>query len=179
MGSDAVPMEPSVLVVMGVAGSGKTVVGRALAARLGWTFADADDFHTPEAVAKMRRGEGLTDADRDPWLGRLARLIASYVERRAPLILACSALKARYRARLGYGDPHIRFVWLDVPEAELARRLRARRGHYAGPALLGSQLRDLEAPEAACRVDATRPRDEVVAEVLQALRLVPSVRARG
>lgn len=128
------------VVIMGVSGSGKTSVGRALAARLGWTFDDADDFHTPEAKAKMARGEGLTDADRAPWLDQLRALLAAD----QPVVLACSALKRTYREQLG--APRVRFAYLRVPVAVLRERLASRHHHYAGVGLLDSQLATLEEP---------------------------------
>ncbi len=150
---------------MGVAGAGKTTLGRALAQRLGWAFEDADAFHTPEAVAKMRRGEGLTDADRAPWLGRLANLVGRHLGAGKPLVLACSVLKDEYRRRLAQGDPRVRFVWLDPPTDVLAARLGNRADHFAGPDLLGSQLRDLEPPAEALRV-TTEAAPAAIAEVV-------------
>jgi len=129
------------LVVMGVAGSGKTALGDELSARLDWPFLDADDFHTPQARARMAAGEGLTDAERAPWLARLR----SELEARPRVVLACSALRRAYREALrGEG---VRFVFLDVPEVLLRARLEERTGHYAGLSLLPSQLAALEAPE--------------------------------
>lgn len=129
------------LVVMGVAGSGKTALGQELSARLGWPFLDADDFHTPEARARMSAGEGLTDAERAPWLARLR----SELEARPRVVLACSALRRSYREALRGHE--VRFVFLDVPEVLLRARLEQRTGHYAGLSLLPSQLAALEAPE--------------------------------
>ncbi len=125
---------------MGVTGSGKTSTGEALAARLGVRFVDADDQHSPEAKAKMARGEGLTDADRAPWLARLRDLLAT----EGPVVLACSALKRTYRDTLRV--PGVRFVYLQVPQALLNERLSHRRGHYAKANLLPSQLVTLEEP---------------------------------
>lgn len=128
------------LVVMGVAGSGKTALGHELSARLDCPFLDADDFHTPEARARMAAGEGLTDDDRAPWLLRLR----SELEARPRVVLACSALRRSYREALRL--PGVRFVFLDVPEVLLRARLEERTGHYAGLSLLPSQLAALEAP---------------------------------
>src|SRR5689334_805704 len=97
---------------MGVAASGKTFVGRALAAELRWPFADADDYHAPASVAKMRHGVPLTDADRAPWLAALRRLVERAIDRREPLVLACSALKEEYRRALAGGLRGVRFVHL-------------------------------------------------------------------
>src|SRR5262245_42063575 len=97
---------------MGVAGSGKTVIGRALAAELGWRFVDADDYHSAANLAKMHRGMPLSDADRAPWLATLHQLVARALDRREPLVLACSALRASYRDTLGGGLRAVRFVHL-------------------------------------------------------------------
>lgn len=148
-------MPPLVLVVMGVAGAGKTTVGRAIAARLGWPFHDADDFHSPESVARMRAGLGLTDELRAPWLARLQALAAASLARGESMVLACSALRRRYRDALvpeGAAPGAMRFAYLRVPPPELARRLATRAGHFAPPALLESQLATIEEPVAEGRV---------------------------
>ncbi len=161
-----------VVVLMGVSGVGKTAVGRALAARLGWTFADADDLHPAANVAKMQRGEGLTDADRKPWLDAVRALIEHRLAAGQPTVLACSALKARYRDRLRVRD-EVRFVWLDEPRAVLETRLEDRAGHFAGPSLLPSQFEALERPSEreAVRVTATGGVDQTAARVVEALGL--------
>lgn len=126
--------------IMGVSGSGKTTVGEALATRLGWVFLDADDFHTPAAKAKMAAGEGLTDADRAPWLARLREALQTQP---GGVVLACSALRAAYRDALR--APGVHFAYLRVPRAVLEDRLQ-HRTHYAGVSLLPSQLDTLEEP---------------------------------
>lgn len=146
---------PRVVLLIGVAGSGKTTVGRALAEALGWAFEDADDHHSPAAREKMGRGEGLTDDDRASWIDRLAALIRERVEAGPPTVLACSALKASYRARLAAGDPRVMVAWLDVPRGVVEARVAARRGHYAGPGLVESQFAALEPPADAVRLDGT------------------------
>jgi len=149
---------------MGVAGAGKTTVGRELAEKIGWEFHDADDFHSAENIAKMHRGEGLTDADREPWLEALGRLVAAVIREGRHAVLACSALKHAYRVMImpqGIPAAATRFVYLDVPPEELERRLESRH-HYAGPSLLASQLATLEKPKDAVWIDGTRP---VAAEV--------------
>jgi gluconokinase len=143
-----------VIVLMGVAGSGKTTVGRELARQLGWRLIDADDLHSERNRSKMRRGEPLTDQDRQPWLATVHAEIGRAVSRREHLIVACSALKERYRQTLGGGMPTIRFVYLEAERALLRRRLETRGGHYAGPDLLASQLEDLEPPLDAIVVSA-------------------------
>lgn len=167
-----VPAEIRVIVVMGVAGAGKTLVGSALARALGWTFYDADDFHSPENVAKMHRGIGLTDADRAPWLAALRDLIERVIRDGRKAVLACSALKEAYRKTLTPDDAPpgtVRFVYLDVPADVLRERLEHRAHHYAPPELLDSQLATLEPPHDAVRVDGTLPPDEIVGAARSAL----------
>ena len=160
---------------MGVSGAGKTTIGQALAQRLAWPFVDADDLHAPANVAKMARGEALTDADRGPWLDAVRGRIAEALARGTSIVIACSALKQAYRDRLGKSEPRVVFVHLDAPRDVLDARLRARRGHFAGPALLDSQLGALEAPGPdAIVVDATPAPDEIVAAIMARLRQTPA-----
>lgn len=147
---------------MGVAGSGKTFVGRTLAAALGCRFEDADAYHAPANVAKMSRGLPLTDAERAPWLAALHDVIARAVDRREPLVLACSALKERYRETLRGDLRTVRFVHLVADEATLHRRLASRPSHPVGPSLLASQLADLEPPADALTIDTTQPIDHIL-----------------
>jgi gluconokinase len=165
-----------VVVIMGVAGSGKTTVGTALAAALGWQFVDADDQHAPESVAKMTRGEPLTDADRWPWLDRLRAVIDGALARGdqgSGLVLACSALKASYRARLagGAAGGRVRFVHLAGSPDLFRARLTGRAGHFMKPAMLDSQLATLEVPADALTVDAALPVAAIVAAIRAALGL--------
>lgn len=135
------------ILVMGVSGSGKSHVGRLLAQRLGADFIDGDDHHSDANVAKMARGVPLTDDDRRDWLDTLAGRFADYRGRDASVVIACSALKARYRGRLRRGDPALRILHLDGEPALLRERLGSRRGHFfKGDAMLASQLADLEPP---------------------------------
>jgi gluconokinase len=151
-----------VIVVMGAAGAGKSTVGHALADAFGLRFVEGDEYHSAAAITKMRAGVALTDADRSPWLAALHTIIAAAVGRRESLVVACSALHERYRATLR-GDLHqVRFVFLKASEATLRHRLSARTGHFAGPALVTSQLAALEEPADALTLDATRPVDEIV-----------------
>jgi gluconokinase len=163
------PAPIRVVVVMGVSGAGKSTLGRALADALGWAFEDADDYHAPGALAKMGRGEGLTDADRAPWLERLAALVAERATLGPPTVLACSALTTRYREALGTGDPAVAVVWLDVPADVLRDRLAGREGHAVGPSLLPSQLATLEPPAGALRLDGARPVGALVRAARQQL----------
>ncbi|HEY5060780.1 MAG TPA: gluconokinase, GntK/IdnK-type [Gemmatimonadaceae bacterium] len=164
-----------VIVVMGVSGAGKTVVGKALAHALGWPFYDADDYHTPENIAKMHRGEGLTDDDRRPWLASLGSMVAGIVGSNAHAVLACSALKQTYRDALvsEVDRDAVCFVYLDVPVEVLRTRLEARVHQFATVALLPSQLETLEGPHDALCVDGTLPVPELVRMVPAALALRP------
>jgi gluconokinase len=150
---------PPLVVVMGASGSGKSTVGPRLAARLGVPFADADDEHSAAAKAQMAAGHPLDDAAREPWLDRLHALLVAHSD--TGLVLACSALKPAYRDRLAAGLPRLVFVALIAPEDVLEARLEHRRHHYAGPALLPSQLADLDLRGPIALVDATGPVDEV------------------
>lgn len=153
---------PCVVVVMGVAASGKTVVGSELAAVLDFAFADADHDHPASNRAKMERGEPLDDADRAPWLERLRRRVVRHLTQGPSLVLACSALKAAYRDTLAGGDPRVAFVHLDVPREVLERRLRERSDHFFEPALLDSQLDTLERPVDAVHIDGSVSVEDVV-----------------
>jgi carbohydrate kinase (thermoresistant glucokinase family) len=145
-----------VVVVMGVSGSGKSTLAAALAQALGARFVEGDDWHGPQNRAKMAAGEPLDDADRQGWLEALAGRLAQAVQRGENLVLACSALRRRYRDILRRGAPGLRLVWLDGPPVLIAQRLAARQGHYMPASLLDSQLATLEPPgpgENACRCD--------------------------
>ncbi|MEK7392968.1 MAG: gluconokinase [Fibrobacterota bacterium] len=155
------------IVLMGVAGSGKTVVGKALASRLGWPFLEGDDFHPFANVEKMSRGIPLTDSDREPWLDALGREMAVVSGAGSSAVVACSALRAIYRERLLEWAPGARFVHLQVGKALLRERLEDRKGHFVDERLLESQLSILEAPAAkdTLLVDASRPVTEIVEEI--------------
>jgi len=151
------------IVIMGVAGSGKTTIGRMLAERLGWRFIEGDDFHEPENVGKMSQGIPLTDEDRAGWLAHLHKAI---VEDR-PAVVACSALKRSYR-RILQGDlAGVRFVYLSGDFDQFFERLSGRVDHFMGAAMLRSQFVDLEVPslEEAIHIDASRPADEIVSAI--------------
>jgi gluconokinase len=160
-----------VIVIVGPAGAGKTTVGRALADAQRWRFVDGDDFHTGAAVTRMRAGIPLTDADRAPWLASLHDVLATALDRREHLVLACSALRERYRTTLRGHLRNVRFVYLKADEQTLARRLADRGGHFAGPALLASQLTDLEEPADALTIDATEPPERIVEVISKAFGL--------
>jgi gluconokinase len=163
---------PRVIVVMGIAGAGKTTVGRALAGSLGWSFHDADDFHPAANVEKMRAGVPLDDTDRAPWLATLRDLVARHVARGEHAVLACSALKQSYReALLPAGAPRdaVAFVHLDVAPSVAERRLAGRRGHYMQPSLVASQVATLEPPGDALCLDGELPVPELVSRIRRAL----------
>lgn len=168
---------PPVVVVMGVAGSGKTAVGRELATGLGVPFADADDLHPETNVAKMRAGTPLDDADRRPWLDAVAAALALAMDTNAGVVLACSALKRRYRDRLRLACPALRLVHLAGPLDVIRTRLAARAGHFMPPALLGSQLADLEPPtpdERPVVADVTGSPGEIAARIIAVLHERPA-----
>jgi len=157
---------------MGVCGAGKTEIGRRLAEALRWPFLDADDFHPPANVEKMRVGTPLTDADRWPWLDALAAVLHEAAAGRGNTVLACSALARRYRDRLGLPHPLIRLVHLDDAGDVIRRRIEQRAGHFMPAALLDSQLALLERPDANERpivVDVASEPAAIVNSILAAL----------
>jgi len=165
-------MKP-VVVLMGVCGSGKTEVGRRLAARLGCDFLDGDDFHPPANVEKMRAGTPLTDADRWPWLDRLAAEIGGRLEEGTGAVVACSALARRYRDRLGLARPGAVLVHLDGSRDLLAARLASRQGHFMPPGLLESQLATLERPgpdERPITIDVAASPDVIAERIAGAIK---------
>ena len=135
-----------ILIVAGVAGSGKTTVGALLAGRLRWRFADADTFHSEANVAKMREGIPLTDEDRQPWLRAVTEWIDARIAEGQSAVITCSALRRAYRDELLDGRPTATMVFLQVSRDVLDRRLLARRGHFFPEKLLDSQLAVLEPP---------------------------------
>jgi gluconokinase len=157
-----------IVIVMGVVGAGKTTIGRLLAQYPGWQFADADDFHPPSNVEKIRRGVALTDADRQPWLASIRAAIERWISEKSNVVLACSALKRTYRRELEAG-PEVRFVYLKGSPDLIADRLRSRQGHFAGAPILASQFADLEEPEAAVTVEIASTPEQIVAEIRQKL----------
>jgi gluconokinase len=159
-----------VYVIMGVSGCGKSTVGEALAQRLGSPFYDGDDYHPPENVAKMASGKPLDDTDRIPWLARLRNLIAAHLEKGETAVLACSALKKRYRDQLREGNDGIQFVHLKGDFELIWRRMQARPGHYMKAEMLHSQFADLEEPDAdeAIIVDIANNVEAIVERILGA-----------
>ncbi|MBL8583251.1 MAG: gluconokinase [Rhizobiaceae bacterium] len=160
------------LVVMGVAGSGKTTVGEALAQALGAYYIEGDRLQPPENVARMASGVPLTDEHRRGWLDAVGREVAAAAARGENAVAACSALKHAYRDRLRALCPAIRFLYLDVDPATAEKRVGSRRGHFMPASLVDSQFADLEPPtpdENALRLDATRPAGELVKQALALL----------
>jgi len=155
-----------IAVVMGVSGAGKTTIGQALASKLGWRFIDADDYHPAANVAKMARGEPLGDEDRGPWLDHL-NLILKQEEK---AVLACSALKERYRQRLAQGIERIEWVYLKGDFDLIRSRLGERRHRYMPASLLESQFAALEPPALAIAVDVSADVASCVATIAARLR---------
>lgn len=159
-------------VVMGVSGCGKTEISRRLAARLGATSIEGDEFHSPECIEKMRAGVPLNDDDRQAWLLTLQQRIMLARERGESAVLSCSALKRRYRDILRAGDPNMTFVHLDGERAIIEQRMRTRDGHYMPLSLLDSQIAALEClqdDEAGARFDLAMPPEHLVEKILALL----------
>jgi carbohydrate kinase (thermoresistant glucokinase family) len=161
------------LVIMGVAGSGKSTIGEALGQRLGWRYEDGDSFHPPANVAKMHAGTPLTDEDRWPWLQAIANEIERCRQAGDHIIIACSALKKAYRDVLVHGRDDIRMVYLDGSHDLVANRLGQRKGHFMPAALLDSQFATLEPPspeERPITVSIDAPIEVIVERVLQQMQ---------
>ncbi|MDY6781219.1 MAG: gluconokinase [Cyanobacteriota bacterium] len=175
------------IILMGVAGSGKTTVGLELARILGGVFQDGDEFHPPANLSKMSRGEPLTDEDRQPWLEKLGDAIAkrsrhdiakrsrhdiaALTEGEKPYILACSALKQEYRHFLSRKAKNVKFIYLKGSKDFIQQRLAARENHFMPPSLLESQFAALEEPQDALIVDIRATPEEIAAEIVRRLHL--------
>jgi len=159
------PRPPLVILVMGVAGSGKTTVGLKLAKALGWRFHDADEFHPLANIAKMSAGIPLNDRDRVPWLAAMRACIDACLARGDSAVVACSALRRKYRKVLVVGDARIKAVHLEGSFALILRRISRRRGHFMKENMLTSQFEELEPPKDALILDVSRPPGELVAEI--------------
>ena len=158
-----------IVVLMGVCGCGKSTVGQALADAFGWVFLDADDFHPEANVAKMAAGVALTDADRWPWLDRMVTELQAIEANGRHAVLACSALRQRYRDRLDRAG-EIRWVYLKGDAATIEPRMASRRGHFMPATLLASQFATLEEPADAIVVDITQPTAAQAAQIAASLR---------
>ncbi len=170
-----------IVVLMGVTGSGKTTIGTLLAQRTATVFADADDYHPAANKEKMRAGIPLNDEDRQPWLEILNSLLRSWYQSKEGGVLACSALKEKYRQTLANGIPPnaMTFVWLDGDKELLSERLAARHHEYMNPKLLDSQFATLEPPKNALRVVNDCPPEQVVDQILQHVALNSSEPVTG
>lgn len=160
-----------ILVIMGVAGSGKTTIGKSLAEALSCYFIEGDSFHSAANIAKMSSGLALTDADRAPWLAAIRTHLVSEAERGQCLILTCSALKQKYRDFLAC-DLDISWIYLKGTHDLIASRIIQRSQHYMKVNMLNSQFSDLEEPSDAIVVDTSRPADAIVQDILARLRHV-------
>lgn len=168
-----------IVILMGVTASGKSTIASELVRLTGWSFAEADDYHSEANKAKMRDGHPLNDADRAPWLASLHGVIVDWVNKGRNGIMTCSALKQAYRDVLISGLPEgtCRFVLLEAPFGVLEKRIRNRPGHYMNPNLLQSQIDTLEQPKDALRVKATGPPAEVAQNILD--QLSPELKTPG
>jgi carbohydrate kinase (thermoresistant glucokinase family) len=161
----------SVLIVMGVSGSGKTTVGRGLAEALRWEFIESDDFHPAANVAKMTAGIALTDSDREPWLAAVHAAIEAAMARGARVVVACSALKESYRLALAPDPGPVRFAHVRGDYSLIKERLGGRSGHFMKESLLRSQFETLEEPAYALTLDAAQAPDVLISRIREVLGL--------
>jgi gluconokinase len=171
---------PCAIVVMGVAGSGKTTIGEKLAEQLGWAYEDGDRFHPKRNVEKMSAGQPLTDEDRWPWLQAIADEIDRVCSRGGYVVISCSALKRAYRDVLVHGRDDVRIVYLVGTQDLIASRLAARKGHFMPPTLLQSQFKTLQPPgpdENPVTVSIDAPVEEIVDDIVR--KLAPADHHRG
>ena len=165
-----------IVIIWGVAGVGKTTIGELLARELGWKFYDADEFHPAANIEKMNRGEPLTDEDRQPWLKKLRERIEGSFAVNENAVLACSALKTRYRDQLRV-NREVKFVFLRAERARILEQLKTRRGHFFDPKLLESQFADLEDPKSeddSIAVELSKTPAATVEKIEASLRKAPS-----
>ena len=170
-----------IVIMMGVTGTGKSTIAKALAKTAGWEFAEGDDYHSDANVEKMRAGVPLTDGDREPWLAALHDVLEGWQADRKSGVMTCSALKETYRVTLSEGmDPaDLHFVLLDVPKQVLVDRLDHRPGHFMNPALLDSQLATLEITPDLVRVNADQAPAATVDQILQQLGATANSNKKG
>lgn len=161
------------IILMGVAGSGKTSTGRLLAEKLGWTFRDADSFHPPENIAKMSAGQPLNDDDRKPWLLAIAEFVDEQIAHGKPCVVTCSALKRRYREALTGIRRDVQIIHLNGDFELIAARMAARKNHFMPTSLLKSQFEALEMPgpdENVWTVSVAPKKEGVVEEIMARLK---------
>ncbi|HYX16668.1 MAG TPA: gluconokinase [Nostoc sp.] len=158
-----------IIILMGVSGSGKTTIGKLLAESLHWEFSDADAFHSPENVEKMRRGIPLSEADRTPWLQDLQTAIKHWLQENNNVVLACSALKDSYRQFLVLDSERIKLVYLKGSYELIQMRLQERSNHYMSEKLLNSQFNTLEEPSGTISMDIAQPPQVIVQNIKTAL----------
>lgn len=171
MRSNQSRLTTQLLIVMGVSGCGKSTIGAGLARRLGWRFADADDFHPPANVEKMRAGLALNDDDRWPWLNRLNQIMLEADAARQPMVLACSALKRRYRDRLSNQLANPNWIHLSGSFELIASRLALREHKYMPASLLRSQFEALEPPDDALTIAIGEPPEQLIERIIVELQL--------
>jgi gluconokinase len=161
-----------ILILFGVSGTGKTTIGGLLSERLGWRFVEGDDYHSPANRQKMQAGIPLTDEDRQPWLNVLHQIIKELIGQRENVVVACSALKQKYRDRLvaGFEADQFRFALLDLPRDLLRERIEKRHHPYMNPNLLDSQLATLEVPADVWRISVSGTAEEAVEQVCERLK---------
>ena len=163
-------IQPTILILMGVTGSGKTTIGRRFTEDVGWKYFDADDFHPDSNIEKMKAGVPLNDADRQPWLLRLREVISDCVERNEAAAISCSALKESYRQLLTI-DKRVKFVYLQGSYELIKQRLNTRSGHYMNPGLLASQFATLDEPVDCLRIDVSESPDKIVRLIKKHFRI--------
>jgi len=154
------------LIVMGVSGCGKSIIAARLAEKLGWVFIESDSYHSEEHIRKMTIGLPLTDDDRQPWLETLHDLLIDLSSKDQSAVLACSALKEKYRQTLTTGLMNVQFVYLKGDYDLIRQRMQSRQ-HYMKPSMLRSQFEALEEPENALVIDIAQPPDTIVSEILR------------
>ncbi|TMF19244.1 MAG: gluconokinase [Chloroflexi bacterium] len=174
-------MKPSVLVLMGVSGCGKTTVAAILASRLGWPFEEGDALHPQANIEKMAAGHSLTDVDRWPWLAKVADWIDKRLDAGENGLITCSALKRSYRDLINRRGSGLMFVFLAGSKETIAARLAARHGHFMRASLLDSQFADLDEPaadEPAIRVEIGPPAAEIAEQIIEEFGLAERARGR-
>ena len=163
-------MNANGFIIMGVSGCGKSTIARLLAEKLGWDFLDADDFHSPENISKMKSGIPLNDSDRAPWLASLNKALLSTLKAGRHPVLACSALKESYRATLCRGTNGLQFIYLKGEYDLIWSRISQRKGHYMKPEMLQSQFETLEEPVDTLALDISLTPEEIVEKIIRTFR---------